>query len=186
MLTGRLDEANIYLSKLSRLLRMVLVHSDDENITLSKELEMLSLYLELESLRFKGSFLYNIDVDEEIVTEDILVPALILQPFAENAIWHGLLKNHDNRQLNICIRLKQEMLQCIIRDNGIGRAKAASLKSKHSKNDSRGVKLIEKRIKILKDQLQEPDTAIHITDLYDLNNEPEGTKVEIILPIITL
>lgn len=186
MLTGRLDEANTYLSKLSRLLRMVLVHSDDENITLSKELEMLSLYLELESLRFKGSFTYNIETDEEILPEDILVPALILQPFAENAIWHGLLNKPVDRKLNICIEVRNDMLYCVVEDNGIGREKSMHLKSKHSKHDSRGMKLIEKRLAILRQQSGKQETGVLISDLYNTNKEACGTKVEIILPVLTM
>lgn len=184
MLTGRLNEANIYLSKLSRLLRMVLVHSDDENISLEKELELLQLYLELESVRLKGGFTYNINVDEDLLTEDMLVPTLILQPFAENAIWHGLLNKPDDRKLNITIRIDDNMLHCFIEDNGIGRQQAALMKNKHKQHISKGMQLIEKRLEIIKQQSKQEQTALHIRDLFTNENKPAGTSVEIILPVM--
>lgn len=185
MLTGRLDEANIYLSKLSRLLRMVLVHSDEENITLEKELEVLQLYLELESVRLKGGFTYSIEVDEDLYTEEIQVPALILQPFAENAIWHGLLNKESDRKLEIEISQKNELLYCVVKDNGIGRQQASLIKSKHKQHISKGMQLIEKRLQILNKQAKEEKAALHINDLFTTSNEPAGTSVEIILPLIT-
>ena len=184
MLTGKLNEANAYLSKLSRLLRMVLIHSDDENILLDKELQILGLYLELESIRLKGGFEYSINVDEEILTEDLLVPALILQPFAENAIWHGLLHKEADRKLDVSIFMQDDMLHCIITDNGIGREKAAQLKNLHKQHVSRGMQLIAKRIEILSQQSNQP-AEVRITNM---SNDPgfPGTKAEIILPLITL
>jgi len=184
MLTGRLDEANTYLSKLSRLLRMVLIHSDDENIYLDKELEVLKLYLELESVRLKGGFNYSIDVDEDIPTEELMVPALLLQPFAENAIWHGLLNKEGERKLNITIEMKDETLCCVIKDNGIGRQQSALMNKKHKQHISKGMILIEKRLQILKQQTKEERTSLNITDLFTDLNKPAGTSVEIILPLI--
>jgi LytS/YehU family sensor histidine kinase len=176
MLTGRLDEANTYLSKLSRLLRMVLIHSDDENIYLDKELEMLKLYLELESIRLKGGFNYSIDVDEDIPTEELMVPALLLQPFAENAIWHGLLNKEGERKLNITIEMKDETLCCVIKDNGIGRQQSALMNKKHKQHISKGMILIEKRLQILKQQTKEERTSLNITDLFTDSNEAGGNK----------
>ncbi len=181
MLTGRLAEANTYLSKLSRLLRMVLVYSDEENITLDKELEILQIYLQLEHLRARGSFDYTVDIDEEIITEDMLVPALLLQPFAENAIWHGLHNKTADKKLSVSVHLKGDLLYCIIEDNGIGRQQAALLKAGQTKHASRGVQLVEKRLQILKEQTQQP-VSITITDLYDTGGVATGTRVEIVVP----
>ena len=89
IVTGQLDEANDYLTMLSRLLRMVLNHSDEEIVLLETELEMLNLYLQLERARLKGNFEYSISMEDDMMTEELRVPTLILQPFAENAIWHG-------------------------------------------------------------------------------------------------
>jgi tetratricopeptide (TPR) repeat protein len=179
ILTGRIEDANTYLTKLSRLLRMVLNHADDENILLDRELEILNLYLQLEKVRLKGSFEYSINIDEEVLSEELKVPTLILQPFAENGIWHGLLNKPDNRILNISGAFKNDMLVFTIEDNGIGRTKAAELRSTHPYK-SRAIELIKKRLQILQQQSRLPRTGFEIYDLYN----PIGTKVEIILPII--
>ncbi len=186
MLTDRLDDANNYLSKLSKLLRMVLNHSDDESVTLDTELEMLKLYLELESVRLKDGFRYEIEVDEEIYSEEINVPTLVLQPFAENAIWHGLLNKPSDRELKIHIEVNHETLRCTVRDNGVGRVKAAEINSSRKKHQSKGMELVKKRLAILREKSQQPKTGFNIQDLYDANHEPEGTMVEIILPISEL
>lgn len=184
ILTGRIDDANTYLTKFSRLLRMVLNHADDENILLEKELEILNLYLQLEKVRLKGSFDYAINMDEEMLSEALKVPTLILQPFAENAIWHGLLNKPDNRMLKISGTIKNDMLFFTVEDNGIGRTKAADLRSHQNPYQSKGIELIKKRLLILQQQSGFQQTGFDIYDLYNNIREPMGTKVEIILPII--
>ena len=184
MLTGRLEDANTYLSKLSKLLRMVLEHSDDESVTLEKELEMLHLYLELESVRLKDGFEYEIKVDKDIFPEEITVPTLILQPFAENAIWHGLLNKQDNRKLKISIHSRDEELTCVIEDNGVGREQAAILKPLRKKHESKGIQLIDRRLRILRAKSKHDETGIFVFDLYNDMHQPAGTKVEINLPLV--
>ena len=183
ILTGRIDDANTYLTKLSRLLRMVLNHADDESIPLEKELEILNLYLQLEKIRLKGSFEYSIEMDEEILAEPINVPTLILQPFAENAIWHGLLNKENNRLLNISGSIKNDSLHFIIEDNGIGRVKSAELRSHKHLHRSKATELIAKRLQLLRQQSGLKQTGFHVEDLYDNHDQPTGTRVEIILPI---
>lgn len=95
ILTGNVDQANKYLSKFSRLQRDVLNNSDQNFISLEKEIEMLNLYLELEQLRFNENFEYHIIVSEDIDSTELLIPPMILQPFVENAIWHGLMSKKD-------------------------------------------------------------------------------------------
>ena len=185
MLTGRLDDANTYLSKLSKLLRMVLNHSDDESVSLEVELEMLKLYLELESVRLKDGFRYEIAVDEEIFPEEMKVPTLILQPFAENAIWHGLLNKPSDRHLKIRIEANHETLSCIVEDNGVGRVRAAEMESSRKRHQSKGMELVRKRLEILREKTQELKTGFTIRDLYNEDNISQGTSVEIILPIIS-
>ncbi|HYV93866.1 MAG TPA: tetratricopeptide repeat protein [Chitinophagales bacterium] len=185
MLTGRLDDANTYLSKLSKLLRMVLNHSDDESVSLDVELEMLRLYLELETVRLKDGFLYEIEVDKEIFPEEMKVPTLILQPFAENAIWHGLLNKPADRQLKIHIETNHDTLSCMVEDNGIGRVKAAELNSSRNRHQSKGMELVKKRLEILREKSQQPKTGFVIKDLYGEDHESKGTIVEIILPIVS-
>ena len=186
MLTGRLEDANTYLTKLSRLLRMVLNYSDEESITLDKELQMLELYLHLEKVRLKNNFEYEIEIDDEIVAEELYVPTLILQPFAENAIWHGLVNKLDNRMLVIKGDIKNEMLHFTIHDNGIGRNKAKELKPETVKHQSKGISLIQRRLDIVRNKTNNEATGFIIHDLYDEEHTPEGTCIELDLPLEVL
>ncbi len=184
ILTNRIDDANLYLAKLSRLMRMVLEYSDDEMISLDKEILMLELYLNLESIRLKGNFEYTININNDIYADELNVPTLILQPFAENAIWHGLLNKLDERRLTITIELINNMLHCNIEDNGIGRTKAAELKPLHKANPSRGINLVKKRLEIINQQMGEQVATLNIFDALNQQNNVAGTRVEIILPAI--
>jgi len=184
MLTGSIEDANAYLTKLSRLLRMVLNSSDDENISLDKELQMLTLYLQLEKIRLKNNFEYSIEMSEDIVPEELQVPTLTLQPFAENAIWHGLVNKSNNRKLTIKGNIKNNALCFSIHDNGIGRKKADQLKSSTLKHQSKGIKLIEKRLSIINNKISYPHTGFVIHDLYNDEGTGTGTCVEIELPLI--
>ena len=186
MLMGRIEDANSYLTKLSRLLRMVLNYSDEESISLDKELQMLNLYLQLEKIRLKNNFEYSIEIDEDIVAEEMLVPALILQPFAENAIWHGLVNKKDNRQLMIKGNIKNDVLHFIISDNGIGREKAEALKKDLSKHQSKGVALIEKRLSVINKKMNTTSAGFSVIDLYDEAGVAAGTSVEIRLPSVSI
>lgn len=184
MLTGRIEDANSYLTKLSRLLRLVLNCSDDENVTLDKELQMLNLYLQLEKIRLKNNFEYTLEMSEDIIAEELLVPTLIIQPFAENAIWHGLVNKSNDRQLHIKVDIADNNLHISIQDNGIGRKKAGALKSRASEHQSKAIKLVERRLSIINNKTNYPDTNFTIHDLYDNSGNATGTCVEIQLPLI--
>ncbi|MEO8712380.1 MAG: tetratricopeptide repeat protein [Parafilimonas sp.] len=186
MLTGRMDDANTYLTKLSRLLRMVLNYSDEESISLDKELQMLTLYLQLEKVRLKNNFEFKIEMDEEIVPEELEVPALFLQPFAENAIWHGLVNKNADRQLTIKGIIKQDTLYFIVLDNGIGRKKAEELKSEAIRHPSKGISLVKKRLSIISKKAYNTQAGFTIHDLYNDEQIATGTCVEIELPLITI
>jgi LytS/YehU family sensor histidine kinase len=183
MLTGRIDDANTYLTKFSRLLRMVLNHSDEENISLDKELQMLSLYLQLEKIRLKNNFEYTFQLSDDIVPEELEVPTLILQPFAENAIWHGLVHKKENRHLTIEGNISNDILQFFIIDNGIGREKSEVLKKAASSHESKAIKLVEKRLSIINQNPSNPLAGFTIQDLYDEVHNAAGTSVEIRLPL---
>jgi tetratricopeptide (TPR) repeat protein len=186
MLTGRIDDANTYLTKLSRLLRMVLNYSDEESISLDKELQMLTLYLQLEKVRLKNNFEFKIEMDEEIVPEELEVPALFLQPFAENAIWHGLVNKNTDRLLTIKGTIKHDTLYFIILDNGIGRKKAEELKSEAMRHPSKGISLIKKRLSIISKKTYNAQAGFTIHDLYNDEQIATGTCVEIELPLIVI
>ncbi|MEK7224394.1 MAG: histidine kinase, partial [Bacteroidota bacterium] len=152
IVTEKIDAAYDYLSRFSKLLRLVLDNSDKNLIPLNSELETIRLYLSLESLRFSQSFSYTIENDEKLDKEDIYIPSLLLQPFVENAIWHGLINKEGEKQLHIHFSEKQGKLQCVIEDNGVGRAKAAEIKEQKlgaGRFESKGTRLAMQRIEIL-------------------------------------
>ena len=177
--------ATRYLSRFSKLLRMVLLHSDKEAITLREEIEILKMYIELESVRFKESFKYTVHCDEEIETEEIKIPTLLIQPFVENAIWHGLMHKENDRRLDISFTEQDDFLQCIIQDNGVGREKASEIKSltgSDKKHTSKGIAVSEERLKTLKNSLGHHG-SIQINDLVGADGESMGTQVVINFPI---
>ncbi len=182
ILKGDADVASNYLVKFSRLLRMVLENSEHDYVSLDKELEMVRLYLDLENIRLKDKFTYSINVDEELFEGEIMVPTLVLQPFAENALWHGLLNKENNRKLDITLKAEDDILICIVEDNGIGRKKAREKKMGMTKHASRGMKAIEERLLIIGKNLYEK-SGLEIVDLYDQENNSCGTKVIIKIPI---
>ena len=140
------ETASLYLTRFSRLLRLVLVNAGKTTVTLEEELGMLRLYLNMEQLRFKEAFDYTIETDPDVQPSMITVPSLLLQPFCENAIWHGLLHKKGKGQLRIRFQREEGILLCTIKDNGIGRAKAAYHKQSGEKQASLGLKLSADRL----------------------------------------
>ncbi|WP_167610547.1 sensor histidine kinase [Maribellus sediminis] len=163
-------EAHLYLSDFAGLIRKVLNNSEKEEVSLAEELEMIQQYLSLEKLRFE--FDYSLLVDEQVDVHNTMVPSMILQPFVENAIIHGLQNKANDRQLKIEFEQNGTELKISIEDNGIGRGAARDIsKSKNGK----GSKLVQERMKIL----QEKNREKYDLKIIDLK---EGTKVEIIIP----
>ena len=167
------------------MLRSILIHSDKESISLREELDILKLYVELESVRFKEAFTYTIDCDEDIDTDEVKIPTLLIQPFVENAIWHGLMHKEGMRQLKISFTDKDDHVQCIIEDNGIGRKAAREMKitsGQDKKHTSKGIEVSLERLKAM----QKSGGAIgslEIIDMTDADGVATGTRVEINLPI---
>ncbi|MBL7700195.1 MAG: histidine kinase [Chitinophagaceae bacterium] len=173
------DQASAYLTKFSRLMRLILQNSQNELIPLDNELEALKLYLELEAVRFDHHFTYTIKIDEQLDTTALKVPPLIIQPYAENAIWHGLMHKEEKGHLLIELIGEGDYLVCKIVDDGIGRRKAAELKSKSvSSHKSMGMKITADRITSMK-QKKSARNNIQITDLVHPDGTPAGTSVEI-------
>jgi ligand-binding sensor domain-containing protein/putative methionine-R-sulfoxide reductase with GAF domain len=178
--------ATRYLSRFSKLLRAILVHSDKETITLKEELEILQLYVELESIRFKESFTYSITCDEDIDVDEVKIPTLLVQPFVENAIWHGLMHKEGERRLQVYFAEKGEWLQCVVEDNGVGREKAQQVKaisSSGAKHQSKGIAVSMERLKAMRSTAGD-EGYIVFTDLYTENGAATGTRIEINFPII--
>lgn len=167
--------ANRYLSEFSTLMRAVLENSEEDFIPLSKELELLELYTKLEHSRFPDKFDYEINVDAHIDVEAFQIPPMLLQPYIENAIWHGLRYKEEKGFLKIDLKPKDSgTIEISIADNGIGRKKSAELKtSNQKKRKSKGMGNIKKRIAILNDMYKDR-IDVSITDLLD---NGMGTKV---------
>lgn len=179
ILQGNADEANRYLARFSKLQREILHHCDQHLITLEKEIEMLQLYLQLEQLRFQGHFEFSIEVDDELDANEIRIPPMLLQPFVENAIWHGLMPKQDQRQVRISFRSEGDnLLCCMVQDNGIGREAAAHNRkgSGHATHESKGLLLVNERLRILQQQYHQPFEA-SITDKVHPDGTAAGTTV---------
>lgn len=182
ILQNNRGQASEYLTKFSRLVRMILQNSQSPLISLESELEALSLYLEMEALRFNFHFIYSIVYPEELEITLIKVPPLIIQPFVENAIWHGLMQKEEPGQLLIKIEEGGGVLWITIRDDGIGRQQAALLASKSAtRHKSMGLKITAERIEALGSGHA---SGIIIKDLVHPDGSPAGTEVLIKIPIV--
>ena len=176
------ENASKYLTKFSKLIRLMLENSEHQKVSLQDELDMLKAYIELEIIRFKGKINYSIQLGKDLDSESILIPSMILQPFVENAIWHGLLPKDKKGEIEIKIDEEEDHLKCSITDSGIGRKASMELKkdSKHKKK-SMGIKITSDRLKLLtKEKVKE---VINIIDLKDQNDNAMGTQVNILIPI---
>ncbi len=168
--------ANKYLTDFSKLMRAVLENSEEDFIPLEKEMELLQLYTKLEHFRFQDKFDYTITVDEEISVKDFVIPPMLLQPYIENAVWHGLRYKKEKGVLKIAITQNgKEEIEIAIIDNGIGRQKSKALKTEHQqKQNSKGMGNIKKRVSILNDMYKDK-VDVFISDYQD--QEDTGTKV---------
>ena len=178
ILEQKTNEAISYLTSFSNLIRKILNNSDDKFIRLQDELDTIDLYLQLESLRFNEAFQYSIDVSPAVSTDFVEVPALILQPYIENAIWHGLLhKEYGLKILRIDVNKIGNSIRIVIEDNGIGREEAQKIKTRSkSKNKSMGISINTQRINLLR-ELYGNNANIEIIDLKNSNGQSCGTQV---------
>ena len=171
--------ANKFLSNFSRLMRLVMENSEHNFIPLQKELEILKIYLQLEHFRFKDQFDYTVKIEEEVDEEEFEIPPMLIQPYIENAIWHGLRYKPSSGLLNLRLSAKKDNLIVTISDNGIGRKKSAELKTDNQKkNKSTALKNIHQRIEIFNDLHQLKIEVI----IKDLNEDETGTYVELTIP----
>jgi ligand-binding sensor domain-containing protein len=175
------EHASKYLTKFSRLIRLILQNSQSAKVRLAEELEALQLYTEMEAMRFEEKFTFNIEIDN-VPVNSVTIPPLVLQPYVENAIWHGLMnKEGGDGHLSISLTLDQGFLVCVIEDNGIGIAAAEKMKSKSPKRKkSYGMTITRDRLKLIK-TLYGVDAEIVVKDLHQ-NGEAAGTRVTIRIP----
>jgi two-component system LytT family sensor kinase len=175
---------NNYLTKFSSLMRKVLENSQHTSVALHDELDALNLYLELERIRFKDKFDYRIDVDEEIDTLLYKVPTMLIQPYVENSICHGLIPAENKGFIKVDLKLNTDYIKCTIEDNGIGREAAQKRKVKSDKNhNSLGTQIVSSRLDLV-NALYGTSLKTNYTDMKNDNGEPVGTRVEIHIPII--
>ena len=173
------EAASGYLTKFSKLMRMVLENSKQSLIPLEEEVKCLELYIQMEQFRCKNSFTYYIKYHDGVDTEEAMIPPLLLQPFVENAIWHGVNPKEGDGRIGIEFFQKEETLYCVIKDNGIGRKKASELKSQLSEHHkSMGLQITKERLAIMGEE-QSNGSPVEIEDLYDENSNAVGTKVTI-------
>jgi len=177
------EAAESYLSGFAILIRQILDNSAKSVIPLSDELNTIEGYLKLEKARFGERLTYEIIVDENLDIENILVPSMLIQPYIENAILHGLTPKPQGGKITIQLKQSPEVIICIIKDNGIGRQKAIELKKrKKTSNKSYGMSITQTRLGILNQNSDFP-VSVNITDLFDEKNEPSGTQIEILMPV---
>jgi LytS/YehU family sensor histidine kinase len=176
------EKASNYLVKFSQLLRRQLRFSTEQEISLEDELETVRLYLIVEELRFSESFTWSIEVDPLMNPNNLAVPPMILQPYVENAIWHGLLPKNGEKKIKIMVEdysLNQILIR--IQDNGIGMAASAELTPKYKEHRSFGMEMGERRLQLLNaDGLSARVDVVHLNSQ---NNTPMGTEIKLYLPL---
>jgi ligand-binding sensor domain-containing protein len=175
--------ASQYLTRFSRLIRLILDHSNQNMIALSSELDLLRLYVEMEQLRFSNQFGFEVVLDPGIDPGQVAIPSMLIQPYLENAIWHGLLHKEDRGSLLLRIaRSGANALQVVVQDNGVGRAMARELKSKQVlKKKSYGMQITEDRIAII-NRTQGIHATCTVEDLTDNEGRAAGTRVVLHIP----
>jgi ligand-binding sensor domain-containing protein len=181
ILQGQTETASDYLAKFSSLLRQVLAYSRQDKITLAQELSLLELYCQLESMRFGDTFNYRLLVDDNLNPEHYVLPPMVIQPYVENAIWHGLLhKQEGTKVLYVRFLEEKKKLKVIIDDNGIGREKAGALKSKTAtSHKSLGMEITKERFLLIK-QNSGQDISAEVLDKTNNQGQPTGTQVTLL------
>ena len=183
IISNEKELASSYLVKFSRLIRMYLDYSQQNEITLEEELNALKLYLELEKVRFEDELTYSLNVDKKLNVRQIKVPSLFIQPYVENALKHGLLHKSDERLLKIEAKaINDNTLLITVEDNGIGRQQSEALKRSDKPHKPFATKANEERVRLYKNKLKR-NINIEIIDLYNSNQQSTGTKVVITMPI---
>ncbi len=178
---GRNKEASHYIIQFSRLCRVILNNSRYESVTLDEEIQMLTYFLNLEQLRMGDRLKYKMDIDPALNIDQIAVPSMILQPFVENSIWHGLAAKSGGGMVLVQIKkCDEQSYQCIVEDDGVGRQKSAELKAQMITRPSLGLAITEERIEKLH---KIKGSHIVTEDLHDNNGKAAGTRVTITLPI---
>lgn len=174
--------ASRYLSKFAKLMRMILENSKSSAVPINDELEALKLYMDLEILRTEYKFEYSINIDEKIDSSEIYIPPMLIQPFIENSIRHGIGPSPDAGTISIDLQLDNDVIICIIEDNGIGINASQQTNKPKNGHVSSGMKITGDRLEILNAQ-RSGQMNVSITDLNDEDSKKHGTRVKIYIPI---
>jgi len=186
ILLNKKNLASDYLGKFADLIRTYLHHSDTGAISLQEEIDSLKIYLDLECLRFEETLSYTFKVMNQLNTETIYIPTMLLQPYVENAIKHGLLHKKENREIDISFaKLANNTIECVIIDNGIGRKKSKEIQAKRSRfHKSFADNATQERLDLLNFEKEEK-IGVQMIDLQNKEKIGIGTKVIITIPIIS-
>lgn len=172
-------QALMHLSMFSKLVRKILESSMNNKISINEEITMLKYYIDLENLRFDEKFEVIYNIDDSLLDDDVLIPSLIIQPYVENSIIHGLLnKKNGIGKLEVSLKDMDDYVLCVIEDNGVGREAASRLRDMDHK--SLGTKVTEERLKIIN---KFDDISLKVVDLYDKDKKPSGTRTELKIKI---
>ncbi|MEQ8323754.1 MAG: histidine kinase [Vicingaceae bacterium] len=176
------ENASKYLSKFAKLIRMIMENAKQTDVPLEDEMNALKLYLELESLRLRDKFDYKIEVDKEIDQQYTRIPSMLIQPYVENAIWHGITNKEGKGRLTVEVIKNGSYLKCIIDDDGIGRKAAMKISEKKKKHISHGMSITSERLDLM-NSLNQSDLNVRIEDKMNGSHAPTGTRVEIFIPL---
>ncbi len=177
------DTASEYLTKFSRLIRQVLDNSRSEKISLEREINTLQLYIQMEKLRFVDKFDFNIHIDEALDLHQTFIQPMMVQPYIENAIWHGLMPLQEGGQLKISFKKMSDQLVVSVEDNGIGRQRSQAMKTmQRMPRRSHGMRVTAERLAILNKKV-DAKAEIIVTDLHNHYEKPCGTRVDLLLPL---
>ncbi len=171
-------KASEYLNGFSRLMRLILQNSRTHLVNLRDEIEALKLYMDMESLRFNNEVEYKVNIDEALDPDEIDIPPMLIQPYIENGIWHGLRHKGGPGKITLSFAKDNGYLKCTIEDNGVGRSKAASMGNQNPRRKSMAMNITNERLQTI-NKIYETDASVHIEDLVDEKGEAAGTRVEL-------
>jgi ligand-binding sensor domain-containing protein len=177
LLTNRGVEGARYLSKFSKLVRRIMENSNHQYLSFEQIIDTLRMYVEIESFRFNHEFSYTFDIEENEILLDAHLPPMLLQPYVENAIWHGLMPKEGDKKLQIIASVEQKNIVCIIEDNGVGR----SFARRPEGHISRGQEMTKGIFESLR--RKDSEAKIEMIDLFDSDNNPAGTRVKLTIPL---
>jgi hypothetical protein len=186
-ITNDLENGNRYMTRFGSLLRQTLHNSEKQYITIQEEVNYIKTYIELEQLRFSNSFSYSVNVDDLLLHNSVLIPSMVIQPFVENAIEHGLrykTSGHGILEIQFTLMEDEQLIECEIIDNGIGLKRSAELKaSKLTTHQSKGINITKQRLQVL-NMGKATKASIHIQELFDEDHHSMGVKVTLRFPFV--